>query len=77
MSENDKEDQKQESGRIIIDEIGKTCEDHNLGIALFLSIDPKTGDAIMWYKGQELTVGKLAAAFVKLMKNEILKDLEV
>lgn len=70
------EEQEQESGRAIIDEVGKLCEDHEIELALFIALNPKTGDAMMWYKGREMPAAKLAAGFVKLVKNKLLKELE-
>jgi hypothetical protein len=77
MSEDKPEELEQEPSRIIIDAIGALCDEHELPSALFIATDPKSDHIIMWYKGQELQIGKLAAGFVKFIKKEILKDLEI
>ena len=66
-----------ERSKQIFETIGKSCEDHGIKRALFIAIDPETNDSIIYHRGDTLSAAKLAAHFVRVVKTNILRDLDV
>lgn len=60
----------------IIEEISLMCQKNKLNNAIFLALDPESGEVIIWWKGSKITCAKLTAYFTRTVKMELMKELE-
>ena len=71
------EDQKeviQKERDEFIDQVSKLCGD-KMETAVFLAIPFDDGEPYMWYKGNMLSAGEMAAKFTRLVKAEVMSRL--
>lgn len=76
--EEPKEDvQKEDARKEFLDQISKLCEDKmETAVFLALPLDDKE-EPYMWYKGNMLSAGEMAAKFTRLVKAEVMSRLNV
>jgi hypothetical protein len=69
-------EQREKTRKEIVEHLSGLCEEHKITNALYLALEPGNDDEmIMYFKGNKILAGKMAAAFNKLVKQEILNEL--
>jgi hypothetical protein len=72
--ENELPEQEDATEDQIAKKLFEMCEEYNLSHAVFLSFDGEK--PLMWYKGQKLSAARLTANFTRIVKEDIMKDLD-
>ena len=77
MSEENQPDLKQDEAQNqeVFDKIGQICEEHNISVAVFLALS-EDKPPVMWWKGNFINAGEIAAKFVRLVKEQVLNKLQ-